>query len=195
MRHVELVCAVAPHSQFGEEARRHLYINEWKSTSPGRRRLSLTQYVLGKPIPRGLELALGIKTWSKDVRLEYSALHLQFFHWAARMLSLDWSFNSLRAEGTNGRPDFSVSWGTSGDPATWPNKIWSGSRVPRLAKESAAPKRWSSAGWMPKRIGSWSVGVWRRHPVTMRKASFKTLSMRRVCALQYQTGSRYSAVE
>ena len=51
----------------------------------------------------------------------------------------DWSFNSFRAAGTNGRLDFSLSWGTSRDPASWPCKIWSGFRVPRLAKESDAP--------------------------------------------------------
>ena len=39
------------------------------------------------------------------------------------------------------------------------------------------------AGWMPERIDRWSVGVGRRYLVTMRKASFKTLSMRRAYAL------------
>ena len=67
--------------------------------------------------------------------------------------------------------------------------------MPRLAKESVAPKRRSSAGWMPEKVGRWSVGVGRRHLVTMRKASFKTLSMRRVCALRHQTNAQYSAVE
>ena len=47
-----------------------------KRPTPVHRRLSLTQDVLGKPIPRGLELALGMKRWSTNVRLEYSALHL-----------------------------------------------------------------------------------------------------------------------
>ena len=48
---------------------------------------------------------------------------------------------------------------------------------------------------MPERIGRWSVGVGRRHPVTMRKASFKTLSIRRVCALRHQIGVQFSAVD
>ena len=47
----------------------------------------------------------------------------------------------------------------------------------------------------PEKIGRWFVGVGRRHPVTMRKASFKTLSMRRECAMRHQTGAQYSAVE
>ena len=44
--------------------------------TPVSRRLSLTQDVLGKPIPKGLDLALVMKTCSADVRLEYSELHL-----------------------------------------------------------------------------------------------------------------------
>ena len=40
----------------------------------------------------------------------------------------------------------------------------------RLAKESVAPCRRSSGGWMPERTGRLSVGVGRRHPVTIRKA-------------------------
>jgi len=38
----------------------------------------------------------------------------------------------------------------------------------------------SSAGWMPERIGRLFAGVGRRHPVTDRKASLMTGSMRRV---------------
>ena len=49
-----------------------------------------------------------------------------------------------------------------------------------LAKESVAPSWQISAGWIPESMDRWSVGVGRRHPVTMRKASCKTLSMRRV---------------
>ena len=46
-----------------------------------------------------------------------------------------------------------------------------------------------------KVLAGWLVGVGPKHPVIMRKALFKTLSMRRVCALRYQTGAQYSAVE
>ena len=56
-----VVCSEAPHSQFGEGATPHLYMDEWNRPTPVRRRFSFTQDVLGKPIPRGLELALGIK--------------------------------------------------------------------------------------------------------------------------------------
>ena len=44
-------------------------------------------------------------------------------------------------------------------------------------------------------LDRWSVEVGRRHPVTMRKAPYKTLSMRRVLTLPHQAGAQYSAVE
>ena len=50
------VCSKAPHSQFGEEARPHLCMDEWNRPTPVRRRLSLTQAARGKPIPTGLAL-------------------------------------------------------------------------------------------------------------------------------------------
>ena len=65
----------------------------------------------------------------------------------------------------------------------------------RRAGDSVAPLRRSSAGWMPARIGRLSAGVGRRHPVTARKASLMTRSMRRVWALRHQAGAQYSAVE
>ena len=65
----------------------------------------------------------------------------------------------------------------------------------QIAKESVASWRQSSAGWMPERTGRLSVEVGRRHPVTVRKASLRTLSMKRVCALRRQAGAQYSAIE
>ena len=46
--------------------------------------------------------------------------------------------------------------------------------------KSVAPSRRSSAGWILESMGKWSVGVGRKHPVTMSKASFRTLFMRQV---------------
>ena len=46
------------------------------------------------------------------------------------------------------------------------------SRVALLAKKSVAASQRSSTGWMPESIGRLSIGVERRHPVTMRKASY-----------------------
>ena len=41
----------------------------------------------------------------------------------------------------------------------------------RRRRDSVAPLRRSSAGWMLVKIGRLSAGVGRRHPVTIRKAS------------------------
>ena len=48
---------------------------------------------------------------------------------------------------------------------------------------------------MPERTGRLSIEVGLRQPVTKHKASLRTLSMRRVCALRHQAGVQYSAVE
>ena len=48
-----------------------------------------------------------------------------------------------------------------------------------LARDSVAPLRRSSAGWMLARIGRLSAGVGSRHPVTVRKASLMARSVRR----------------
>ena len=50
----------------------------------------------------------------------------------------------------------------------------------RRRRDSVAPLRRSSAGWMPARIGRLSAGVACRHPVTIRKASLMVGSIRRV---------------
>ena len=66
------VCSEAPHSQFGEEARPHLCMDEWNRPIPVRRRLSLTQ----KPIPTGLASVRRTKAWSLEAFSQYSAFHL-----------------------------------------------------------------------------------------------------------------------
>ena len=45
-------------------------------------------------------------------------------------------------------------------------------------RDSVAPLRRSSAGWMPVRVGRLSVGVGRRHPVTICKALLMAGSVR-----------------
>ena len=50
----------------------------------------------------------------------------------------------------------------------------------RRARDSMLPLRRSSAGWMPARMGRFSAGVGRKHPVTVRKASLVAGSIRRV---------------
>ena len=53
-------------------------------------------------------------------------------------------------------------------------------RVQRFTVNRGFKDSWlikESAGWIPDSMGTWSVGVGRRHPVamTMRKVSFKIL--------------------
>jgi len=55
----------------------------------------------------------------------------------------------------------------------------------RRARESVAPLRRSSAGWMHARTGSLSAGVGRMQPVTIPKASLMAGPMRRVSELQH----------
>ena len=156
------VCSEAPHSQFGEEARPHLCMDEWNRPTPVRRRLSLTQTARVKPIPTLLALVPGTKARSLEALSQYSVFHLWLVHSVARMPSLARLSKRFRAPGTNGRLDLSLTWPLSEDPLKRPYKIWSGSRDPRQAKESVAPSRQSSAGWMPESTGRWFVGVGRR---------------------------------
>ena len=114
--------------------------------------------------------------------------HVKFVQWVARMPNSDRLCNSFRAAGTNGRLDFSLSLLAARGSVSCPRKMWPGSKELQLAKESVTPWLRSSTGWMPVRTGRLSVGVGRRHSVTMRKASLRTLSMRRVCALRHQAG-------
>ena len=65
----------------------------------------------------------------------------------------------------------------------------------RRPKDSVAPLRRSSAGWMLARMRRLSACVGRRHPVAIRKASLMAGSIKRVWALRHQAGAQYSAVE
>ena len=67
------------------------------------------------------------------------------------------------------------------------------SRVPTLAKTSVTTSCQSSDGWMLEKTVKWSDGKGRRHSVTTRKASFKTLNINQI--LGEQTKLQYSAVE
>ena len=69
------VCSEAPHSQFGEEARPYLCMNEWNRPTPVRRRLSLTQATRGKPISTGLAPVSGTKARSLEAFSQYSVFH------------------------------------------------------------------------------------------------------------------------
>jgi len=74
---------------------------------------------------------------------------------------------------------------------------WSGCQgfMGRRARDSVAPLRRSSVGWMPARIGRLSACEGHRNPVTVHKASFLAESMRQVWALWQQTRTQWYAVE
>ena len=74
------VCSAAPHLQFHVGARPHLCMNDWKHPTPAQKRLSLTHDDLGRPIPIGLVLVLGMKARRSDEHSEYSVLHLKSVH-------------------------------------------------------------------------------------------------------------------
>ena len=116
MGHCEMmwsaVCSLAPHSQFVRGARPHWYMDEQKRPTPERRGLTLTHAALGRPIPKGLVLALGIKARSDDALAEYSMSH---FVWAARTSISERLSSNFRAAGTNERVDFNLSLHTSCD--------------------------------------------------------------------------------
>ena len=59
-----------------------------------------------------------------------------------------------------------------------------------LAETSVTTSCQSSDGWMFEKTVKWSIGEGRRHPVTTRKASFKTLNINQV--LREQTRLQYS---
>ena len=112
------------------------------------------------------------------------------------MSSSDKLPNSFHATGTNRRLGRGLPRCASSCPTNCTCNTRLGSWiVAQFIKESVAPNRQSSAGWMPARTGKTSVGVVCKHPVTMYKASLRMLSMRRVCILRHQAGAQYSAVE
>ena len=70
-----VVCSEAPHSQFGEGARPHLFMDEKNRPTSVGRRLSLTQAARGKPILTVLAPVPATKTRSLEAFLQYSAFH------------------------------------------------------------------------------------------------------------------------
>ena len=114
------VCLAAPHWQFGEGAKHHLFMDEWNRPTPV---LNLTQAARGKPIPTGLAPVLSTKARSLEAFSQYSIFPLWFVHSEARMPSPARLFKRFRAAGTNGRLDLSLSWRVSEDPLKRPYKI------------------------------------------------------------------------
>jgi len=137
-----------------------------------RRRLSWIHSVLGRAIPGGWVPMMGMKVRSLVVFSNHTALHWWSTKSAARMLSSDEQM-SCCATGGDGCLDLRCRAFPLGGQvsAEW-------SRCPGTsalhARDSVAPLRRSSAGWMPVRMGWLSAGVERSHPVTVRKVSLMT---------------------
>ena len=169
---------VLRHTQAAEEAIPHLYRQEGRRPTPVWRRLSRTQPLLGRVIP-----GVCVPVSGNDVRSlvgwsAHSAFHRPSAHCATSMLLLSEKLMSCCAAGTNGCLDLRRHAAAPGRvSAEWSR--CSGSKALR-PRDSVAPLRQSSAGWMPARIGRLSAGVGRRHPVTIRKASLMVGLMRRV---------------
>ena len=73
------------------------------------------------------------------------------------------------------------------------NRIKSRIIVPRLLKEFGTPSQQSLAGWIPERMGRWSVEVGRRHPVTMRKAPFRIVCKCEQCDIRVVRSTQHSS--
>ena len=185
MRHAvstwSAVCSKPPHSQFGEGTRPHLCIDEWNRPTPVRRRLSLTQAARSKPIPTGLAPVPGTKARSLEAFPQYSVFHSWFVH------------SETRCQVWQGCPKDSAHlaqtdvWILVSLGEYLRTHLKDHTRYNRGPEIHGEPRRVSLpvgeaqlAGCLKVYIGRWSVAVGRRHSVTMRKASFKTLSMRRV---------------
>jgi len=170
-----------------------LYMQERKRPTSVRRRLSRTQALLGRVILGGW-VTVSVMKMRRLVRLsDHSAFHWWSAHCAAHMLLSD-ELMRCCAVSTNGcldlrRRAFALDGHVSAEWSRCPGS------VARRARDTVAPLRRNSAGWMPARIGRLSAGVGHRHPVTVRKASLMAGSMRRIWALRHQTGTQFSAVE
>jgi len=188
------VCSSAPHSQAAEEAIPYLYKHEWKRPIVVRRRLSWTQALLRRIASVGWVSVLVMKIRS----LVGLSAHSMFYWWstqcAARMLLLSEELMGCCVAGTNGCLDlrcrgFALNRQVSIEWSKCPGS------TARCAKDSVAPMRQSSAGWMPARIGRLSAGVGCRHPVIICKVSLMAESIWQVWALWHQTRVQYSAGE
>ena len=154
------VYSSAPHSQEAEEAILH-----WCK----RKRLSRTHAVLGRVIPGGWVPVSGMNMRSLVRLSNHSAFHrLSASARLTYVIELSDELMELLSDGYKWvsrfeRPCIRTRWPVR---AKWSR--CSGS-MPRRARDSVAPLRRSSAGWMPTRLGRLSAGVGRRHSLTIRR--------------------------
>jgi len=145
----------------------HLCKQERKRQTPVRRRLSRIHAILGRVIPGGWVPLSRMNVRSLAGLSKRSVFHRWSAQCAARMLLYD-EMVSCCAAGTNGCLDlrhraFALNGQVSVELSKCPGSM------ARRAKNSVAPLRRSSAGWMSARIGRLSTCVGRRQPITIRK--------------------------
>ena len=150
--------------------------------------------VLGRVSPRGWVAVSEMKMRNFVGLFAHSAFHWCSSQCAARMLLLLKRRMSCCAAGTNGCLGLRCcAFAVDG----WVSIEWS--RCPsskaQCARDSVTPLQWSSAGWMPARIGRLSTDLGSRHPVSIRKVSLIVWSIRQLWVLWHQTGAQHSAVE
>ena len=170
-------CFSAPYSRAAEEAITYLYKQERKRPTPVRRRLSRTR-CSWKVYFRRVGAGVGDESTESCRVVQPLPIPLVIRpQRRPRMLLSSDDLMSFFVAGTTGRLHlrrraFALDGQVS---AEWSRRA--GSMAGR-ARDSVAPLPRCSAGWMPARIGRLSVGVGRRHPVTVRKASLMAGSMR-----------------
>ena len=126
-----------------------------------RRRLSRTHAVLGRVILKGWVPMSGRKVGSFVGLSANSALHWWSAQCAAHML-LSNKLMSCCAVGTNGCLGLRLRVFALGGQVSAEWSRCPGSMA-RRSRDSMAPLRWSSAGWIPVRMGRLSASVGRRH--------------------------------
>jgi len=146
----------------------HLYKKERKRPTPVRWRLSRTQALLGRVSPGECRC----RGWKCGILWDClpTPHSIDDPPSAARMWLLSDEQMSCCAAGTNGclnlrRRATALDGRESAEWSRYPGSM------ARRTRDSVAPLRRSSAGWMPARIGRLSTGLGRRHPVAIRKES------------------------
>jgi len=148
-----------------------------------RRRLSRTQAVLSRAIPGEWVPMSGMKVRSliSSVIRQERCTSVVFVKWTDGCCA---AHQNLRCCALPRDGQVSTDW--SRCPGSMAETVWT---------DTVASLRRNSAGWIPANIGRLPIGVGRKHPVLVRKASFMAGSMRWVWALRHQKGAQYSAVE
>ena len=167
---------------------------ERRRATPVRRRRSWTHAAPGRAIQEGWVPMSGKKVRSLAVLSNHPAFHWWSTQIAALLLLSSDEVMSCCAACTNRCLDLGCRAFPTGERV---RAEWSRSpgHAARCVRDNVAPLKRSSTGWMPARIGRLSAGLGRNHPVTIRKASLMSGSVKWAWALRHQAGAQDSAVE